>query len=336
MAIEKMNIQRAYTVLGISGEIGTATLDEIKINYRLGALKYHPDKCKDPGAVDKFREIRAAYEYLNTHIGRDGVHEFCYYEDGVSDDESDKGKHSGDYKTMIGEFITKLFFKGVSSSGEDWKEDICRLVVSKLVGLCESKAMDYVDKIDRKTLAKLYSFIQKYREAFHLSDALIARIAEILANKEREPESETVVLLNPFLEDLQEDHLYRITESGKTFIVPLWHHELIYDNSGVDFVVRCCPVLPEHMEIDEHNNVYVYLWYYIKDVWGKDWMEVPFGNRTVGFHPKHLALTPEPQTIRLCKEGISQINANNPLDNTVRKDVVLVIQLTYVPEHISK
>ena len=50
-----------YTVLGL--ERG-ATQEEIKKAYRKLALRFHPDKNKDPGAEETFKEIAEAYEVL--------------------------------------------------------------------------------------------------------------------------------------------------------------------------------------------------------------------------------------------------------------------------------
>jgi len=51
-----------YETLGVSENAST---EEIKKSYRKLARKYHPDINKDESAVDKFKEINAAYEVLS-------------------------------------------------------------------------------------------------------------------------------------------------------------------------------------------------------------------------------------------------------------------------------
>lgn len=47
-----------------------ASIDDVRRSFRRLALKYHPDKNKDPDADEKFREIVEAYESLSNEPSR--------------------------------------------------------------------------------------------------------------------------------------------------------------------------------------------------------------------------------------------------------------------------
>lgn len=78
-----MNIDNSklYNILGLDK---TATNKEIKKAYRKMAMKYHPDKNKDPSAEDKFKEISSAYEILGDKEKRSRYDRFG--EDGLKSD----------------------------------------------------------------------------------------------------------------------------------------------------------------------------------------------------------------------------------------------------------
>jgi hypothetical protein len=60
-----------YSILGLTSD---ATLADVKKAYRKLARQHHPDRNNtDPGAIDRFRRITEAYEYLSAHL-KDNAH----------------------------------------------------------------------------------------------------------------------------------------------------------------------------------------------------------------------------------------------------------------------
>lgn len=60
-----------YAILGLTSD---ATLADVKKAYRKLARQHHPDRNNaDPGAIDRFRRITEAYEYLSAHL-KDNAH----------------------------------------------------------------------------------------------------------------------------------------------------------------------------------------------------------------------------------------------------------------------
>src|SRR3712207_65975 len=54
--------QDLYDVLGVAR---TASPEDIKKAFRRLAMQYHPDRNKEPGAEEKFKEVNQAYEVLS-------------------------------------------------------------------------------------------------------------------------------------------------------------------------------------------------------------------------------------------------------------------------------
>lgn len=60
-----MNISEAYSILELNND---ATEDDVKKQFKKIAVKYHPDRNKDPGAESKSKEASEAYNLVIKHL----------------------------------------------------------------------------------------------------------------------------------------------------------------------------------------------------------------------------------------------------------------------------
>ncbi|SFV67393.1 DnaJ-class molecular chaperone CbpA [hydrothermal vent metagenome] len=99
-----------YKTLGVGDR---ASAEEIKKAYRKLARKYHPDVNKEESAIEKFKEINAAYEVLSDKKKKD---EYDMY-----GDQMFGGKNFHDFAQQQGNVdldeLLKSIFGGGSSSG---------------------------------------------------------------------------------------------------------------------------------------------------------------------------------------------------------------------------
>merc|ERR1712045_314487 len=89
-----------YDILGVKPN---ANDNELKKAYRKLALQYHPDKNKEPGAGERFKEISMAYETLSNPEKREIYDQ--YGEKGIKE-----GGHGGDEHSAMN--IFDMFFGG--------------------------------------------------------------------------------------------------------------------------------------------------------------------------------------------------------------------------------
>ena len=169
----------------------------------------------------------------------------------------------------------------------------------------------------------IYKLLISNREILYIPEILIEEIRKILITKTQGDER---ILLNPSLDDLWKDNLYKLVVCDRTYLIPLWHHELVYDNSGCDLYVKCNPILPDNVEIDENNNMMVSLEYNISDLLQMDEVYTVIGERVFSFRTDELHITKRQQIVR-SGMGISRIKPKNIYDIYAKGDVIFDILL---------
>lgn len=96
-----------------------------------------------------------------------------------------------------------------------------------------------ISMLDQNVLISLYAILLDYK------DSIPEDVFETI-RKHIPP----VLIIEPTIIDLINQHVYIYTHNEKKYSIPMWHHELIYD----DFIVVCKPKLD--VEIDDENNIY--------------------------------------------------------------------------------
>jgi hypothetical protein len=275
--------------LGIENRI-QITPELLKRQYRIKALRYHPDKNSSPDANEQFRLVREAYEYLSDH---------------------NSPMENLPYVDLLKEFLNS-------------KSPIIHIIISKLSHMCEDKALRFINSIDKMILMDIYKLLIVNREILYIPDIFIEEILKILITKTQGDER---ILLNPSLDDLWKDNIYKLVVDDRTYLVPLWHHELVYDNSGCDLYVKCNPILPDNLEIDEDNNVIVSLEYKIADLLQMDETYIVIGERVFSFTTNELRVVKRQRIVR-SGMGISRIKQKNVYDVSTKGDIIFDITLS--------
>jgi len=284
----------------------------LKKQYRKLALKYHPDKNVLKDTSNEFRQVKESYDYLMKYEGYSEPDVNEYFEENKDTDEDNQS-----YRNLLFSFINTVV-------GEDNSNAILISILNKISSLCQEKALDTLNRLDKSTLFKVYELSLKYQEAFHYETDFIDKIRLLFIHKSSSDER---ILLNPSLDDLFSQNLYKLVDNNNNYYIPLWQNEVIFDSSGVNLYVVCEPKLPPHILIDERNNVHVNLSYRISELWGKEFIDVSVGPKILPIQIDKLHLKND-QTVRYAIIGIPVAKTKDVYDVSTISDIIFHIHLS--------
>ena len=298
-----MEIKKAIEILGLDNKCHKITSETLKKQYHIKSLQHHPDKNGNTlESNEKFREINEAYLFLRP---------IFTVEERQRD--TNEERETNDYMELLNSFIT------------DFENKKYLHVLKDIIVNCSYKIFENMSK---SYSMEIYQFLSKNKYIFHITQEVLTHVLEIIQKKEIQ-----TIIINPTIDDLFENNIFKLNYKNSLYLVPLWHHEVYFDDDTEmderekEFVVSCIPTLPNNIVINEENNIIVRL-------------EVVFDmsllyKKGVYFHlgkkefciPINELFLRETQTFVFKKGGISKIK--DEIDNVEEKSDI-VVYLTFV------
>jgi hypothetical protein len=221
------------------------------------------------------------------------------------------------------------------------------IVIQVLMNKCELLTSTLFDHTDRESLLFIHQLIIKYHSILELGTDRLNSIRELIKKKLQEND---IIIIQPTISDLFNENNIQVVEHEKnTYYVPLWHTEIYYninhdgENTNSDdvrdkkqeqkreqkreLIVKCIPSLPEHIYIDEINNIYIDVRTRVENLFNQTKLTVLISDSVSFDIPIHTLDFKTHQTITLKKCGIPMINTENMYDVSEKMNIVIHLEI---------
>lgn len=311
-----MNYHNACNILELSFVF---THQELKHSYYIKALKYHPDKNHDSNATGKFQEVLASYNFLREYEynykrqDRESDIEKERERENEKENERENDNANTSYSTILEDFMSGRLDKTI---------DIGKLLTI-LHGNYTELSLKLLKQFPKNMLLTLNKFVNQYSDILHINDAIIVELDNLIRDYTC---NDQTIILNPSLNNILNDEVYKLVFNDETYYIPLWHHELVYDISGKSLIVQCNPELPQHIEIDQYNNIYIKVTATFSNIFEMEYLDIIIGAKIYTIPVSELYIK-RYQRYEIKRKGLALINTNDVYNILERANIYVNVYL---------
>lgn len=302
-----MDFQTAIKTLELN--VGFSLVD-VKRNYYKLSLKWHPDKNTSINSTKKFQEIAEAYEFLKIYLDLENSNET---------NETNKD----DFLNMCNHFLSSLIETTKTMTGNKITNEQIMNILKQLTTKCEKVSIKLFEGIDKESSILLFNYLVSYADILKISQETLNEIKNVIELKMK---NDNIIILNPNIENLLNDEVYVLTFEDKTYYIPLWHNELIYDTTKGKLIVKIEPELPPHLEIDDNNNIIVNLTTKINSLLVNEKLIFKLGEKVFQMTSENLRIKKKQQFF-LKNKGLTRINYSELYNIKKKADIIVNLEL---------
>ena len=277
-----MEIKKALEVLELHEN--ECNEHNIKKQYRLKALKYHPDKSGQD-TTKQFQEVQEAYECLL----------------------SSKHPVSKDYNSLFTEFLHSINDNGILNS-----------IFKTLQDKCFENVYEYMIHKPLVDIIRIKTILNNYKHILCVPENIIFVLNDIINNKKKNIQC---YILNPTLDDLLQGNIYKLKINSQELYVPLWHSIMEHNN---EIITVCELYEKDYnYRIDEFKNIHIDCIYSIDTLLNSNEITKHItSNYSITFKPSDMSISKN-QIMIIENKGIPYPDVNNIYSDENRSNLIL-------------